>query len=133
MITFESLSTTFELNIVIWGSWGSSKNWLLPKTKLPLANLACPNPWSALYQWFSTQITPRPVFLTGKFQRPAIEKLKEQSSFVFCMLSSRVLLSHFKQESYKNSLFYSFLIFKITFSKIFGQFQWFKIFQLEMD
>jgi len=25
------------------GSWGSTENWLEPKTKPPLGNLACPN------------------------------------------------------------------------------------------
>jgi len=33
--------------------------------------------YSSLWQRFSTQTTPRPVFLTKKIPRPAIEKLKK--------------------------------------------------------
>ncbi len=32
-----------------WGSWGSSENLLEPRIRPPLANLACPNMWNALY------------------------------------------------------------------------------------
>ena len=35
MIIFKSLVTTFEMSSNILGSWGSSKNWLEPKTKPP--------------------------------------------------------------------------------------------------
>ncbi len=48
---FESILTTFKLNIVFGGSWGSTENWLEPKTKPPSGNLACPNLWNALYLW----------------------------------------------------------------------------------
>jgi len=36
MTIFESFLTTFEASIVFWGSWGSSENWLEPKTLPPL-------------------------------------------------------------------------------------------------
>ena len=45
MITFESLLTTFEASNIFWGSWGSSKIWLEPKTELSLPSLTkliCP-------------------------------------------------------------------------------------------
>ena len=35
MIISESLLTTFELSAILGGSWGSSENWLEPKTKPP--------------------------------------------------------------------------------------------------
>ena len=33
IIIFKSLLTTFEASIIFLGNWGSSKNWLKPKTK----------------------------------------------------------------------------------------------------
>jgi len=33
----------FKPSIVFGGSWGSTENWLEPKTKPPSGNLACPN------------------------------------------------------------------------------------------
>jgi hypothetical protein len=44
MITFGLVLTTFELSRMFGRSWGSIENWLEPKTKPPLGNLACPNP-----------------------------------------------------------------------------------------
>jgi len=35
MIIFESILTTFKASVVFRGSWGSSVNWLEPKTKPP--------------------------------------------------------------------------------------------------
>jgi len=32
-----------------WSSWGSIENELEPTAKPPSVNLACPNPWNALY------------------------------------------------------------------------------------
>ena len=43
MIIFKSILTTFEVSLVFWGSWDSSKNCLEPNTKQPLQILACPN------------------------------------------------------------------------------------------
>ncbi len=40
--------TSFKLSIVFGGSWGSTENWLEPKTEPPSENLACPNLWNAL-------------------------------------------------------------------------------------
>ncbi len=54
MIIFRSILTTFKFSIVLIGSWGSIENWLEPKTEtLPSGNLACPNPWNALYNYES--------------------------------------------------------------------------------
>ena len=33
IITFESILTNFKVSIIFWGIWGSSKNWLKPKTE----------------------------------------------------------------------------------------------------
>jgi hypothetical protein len=44
MIIFGLILTTFELSIILGGSWGSIENWLEPKTKPPSGNLACPSP-----------------------------------------------------------------------------------------
>ncbi len=41
---FRSILTTFEMNSISGGSRGNIENQLEPKTKLPLENLACPNP-----------------------------------------------------------------------------------------
>jgi len=41
---FGSVLTTFEYSSIFGGSWGSTKNWLKPKTEPPLGNLANPNP-----------------------------------------------------------------------------------------
>ncbi len=41
--------TTFKLSILFRCSWNCSVNWLEPKIEPPEANLACPNPWNALY------------------------------------------------------------------------------------
>jgi len=49
LLIFELILTLFEASIVFWCSWGSPENWLEPKAKSPLGNLACPNPWNALY------------------------------------------------------------------------------------
>jgi len=38
-----SILTTYKPSIVFRGSWGSIENWLEPKTKPPLGNLACSN------------------------------------------------------------------------------------------
>jgi len=35
MIIFESILTTFEMSNIFGGSWGSSANWLKPKTEPP--------------------------------------------------------------------------------------------------
>jgi len=43
MIIFESNLTTFEVSVIFLGSWGSSENWLEPKTEPPFVILACPN------------------------------------------------------------------------------------------
>jgi hypothetical protein len=43
MITFGSILTTFELNIIFGDSWGSIKNWLEPKTEPSSGNLDCQN------------------------------------------------------------------------------------------
>jgi len=48
LVIFESILTTFKLSIIYGGSWGSIENWLQPKTKPPLGNLACPNLRNAL-------------------------------------------------------------------------------------
>jgi len=40
---FWSIFNPFNPGIVFRGSWGSSVNWLEPKTEPPLPNLACPN------------------------------------------------------------------------------------------
>jgi hypothetical protein len=42
MTIFVLILTTFESSCIIRGSWGSIENWLEPKTKPPLGNLACP-------------------------------------------------------------------------------------------
>jgi len=39
-----SIFTTLELSITFVGSWSNIENWVEPKTKPPLGNLACPNP-----------------------------------------------------------------------------------------
>jgi len=39
MIIFELLLTIFEANFIFRGSWGSTENWLEPKTKPPSENL----------------------------------------------------------------------------------------------
>jgi len=49
MIIFWSNLTTFESSIIFWGSWGRMEKCLEPKTEPPSGNLACPNPWNALY------------------------------------------------------------------------------------
>ena len=36
MIILESILTTYEVSVIFWGLWGSSGNWLEPKTKPPL-------------------------------------------------------------------------------------------------
>ncbi len=46
----ESISATFEVSFIFWGSWGSSKNWLELKIEPPLSNLACLNWWNTLYE-----------------------------------------------------------------------------------
>jgi len=43
MIFFGSILTTFELSRIFGVNWGNIENWLEPKTKPPLGNLACPN------------------------------------------------------------------------------------------
>jgi hypothetical protein len=43
MIIFESNFTIFKLSVVFLDSWGSRENWLEPKTKPPVGNLACSN------------------------------------------------------------------------------------------
>jgi len=43
MIVFGLILTTFELNIILRGSWSRIENWLEPKTEPPTGNLACPN------------------------------------------------------------------------------------------
>ncbi len=48
LIIFGSIFTTFELSIIFGGSWGCIENWVEPKIKPPLENLACPNIWNAL-------------------------------------------------------------------------------------
>ncbi len=40
---FGSILTTFEISSIFGGSWSSIENWLQPKTRPPLENLACPN------------------------------------------------------------------------------------------
>jgi len=40
---FGPILTTFESSSIFEGSWGCIENWLEPKTKPPLGNLACPN------------------------------------------------------------------------------------------
>jgi len=37
-----SILTSFKLGINFGGSWGSTENWLEPKTKPPSGNLASP-------------------------------------------------------------------------------------------
>jgi len=44
MIIFALILITIELSSMFEGSWGSIENWLEPKTKPPLRNLAFPNP-----------------------------------------------------------------------------------------
>jgi len=44
MIIFWLILTTFESSSIFGGNWGSIENWLEPKNKTPLVNLACPNP-----------------------------------------------------------------------------------------
>jgi hypothetical protein len=34
-----SLLTTFKASVIFWGSWGSSENWLQPKTKTTFSKL----------------------------------------------------------------------------------------------
>jgi hypothetical protein len=51
MIIFESILTTFKSSSIFGSSWGSSVNWLTPKTKPPSGNLVCPNSWNALYSF----------------------------------------------------------------------------------
>ncbi len=53
MIVFESILTTFQSSIIFRGSWGNSENWFEPKIGPQYANLACQNPWNALYHWTS--------------------------------------------------------------------------------
>ncbi len=48
IIIFESVFTTFKLNILFRGSWGSSVDWLEPKNDPTIGNLACPNLWNAV-------------------------------------------------------------------------------------
>jgi len=43
MNVFELILTTFKSIVVLRDSWGSIGNWLNPKIKPPLGNLACPN------------------------------------------------------------------------------------------
>jgi len=43
LLSFGLILTSFKLTIVFEGSWGSTKNWLNPKTESPSGNLACPN------------------------------------------------------------------------------------------
>jgi len=52
----------FKIEHLFWGSWGSIKNLLEPKTKTPLENLACPNPWNALY--VKKYLLPNIILLT---------------------------------------------------------------------
>jgi len=49
-IIFGLIFTTFESSIIFGGSWDSIKNWLKPKTDLLSENIACPNPFNALYK-----------------------------------------------------------------------------------
>jgi len=42
MLIFGLILNTFESSSIFGGSWGSFENWLEPKTKPPLGNLACP-------------------------------------------------------------------------------------------
>jgi len=42
VLIFESILTSFKPSIIFGGSWGSTKNWLEPKTEPPPGNLACP-------------------------------------------------------------------------------------------
>ena len=39
MIIFKSLLTTFEASVILWGSWGMSKNWLKPKNQTTITNV----------------------------------------------------------------------------------------------
>jgi len=43
MIIFGSILTIFESSIIFDAAGAVLKNWLNPKTKLPLGNLASPN------------------------------------------------------------------------------------------
>jgi len=43
LLIFELILTSFKPSIIFGGSWGSTENWLEPKTKPPLRNLTCPN------------------------------------------------------------------------------------------
>jgi len=43
MIIIGSILTTFDSRSIFGGSWGSTEDWLEPKTKPPSGNLACPN------------------------------------------------------------------------------------------
>jgi len=42
MIIFGSILTAFELSSIFGGCWGSIENWLEPKIKPSMGNLACP-------------------------------------------------------------------------------------------
>jgi len=43
MIILGLIVTTFKLCSIFGGSWGSTENWLEPKTEPPSGNLPCPN------------------------------------------------------------------------------------------
>ncbi len=57
MIIFYSILTFYELSTFFRGSWGSSVNSFEPKIEPPSANLACPNPWNALYEEIHCKMT----------------------------------------------------------------------------
>ncbi len=48
MIIFGLILTTYDSSSIFGGSWGSTEDWLEPKTEPQSGNLACPNLWNAL-------------------------------------------------------------------------------------
>jgi len=43
LLIVQSILTSFKQSIIFGGSWGSTENWLEPKTEPPSVNLACLN------------------------------------------------------------------------------------------
>jgi hypothetical protein len=43
MIIFGLILTTYDSSSIFGGSWGSTEDWLEPKTEPQSGNLACPN------------------------------------------------------------------------------------------
>ena len=87
MIIFQLVLTTFEASIIFSGRWGSSGNWLKPKTKPPLWILTkfsfCKSllhtVWFWIFRWILKNVSPcelsKAHFHTEKKWSRPLEKL----------------------------------------------------------